>query len=664
MKKIRETFRILGKRVEQDIDVIYPLQSQLKAIQQVVIEQQAHLDQISLFDHIIEQSLGFRLVRKYHGAIERFLPRGTSRRHRYDESRHQTIRVLKSVRHLFSGKHQSFPSTGETPIHDPTNALQMESPAKNVTNAPLISIVMPVFNTPIQYLEAAIGSVKNQSYKNWELCMCDDGSSNYETVEYLKRVLDDSDPRIHVIFSAANDGISQATNKAITLAQGDYIAFLDHDDELTPNALEEVAKVFGEHRDLDIVYSDQDKIDAGGNLSESFYKPDWSPEFFRHVMYVGHLLVLRRSLIEQTDRFNSTYDGVQDYEFMLRASEVTNRIHHIPQILYHWRKIPGSVAMTTGEKGDRIAELQAQAVNEHLKRMGIPATANIHPAHPHRVVTTPLPRKINPLVSIVIPVQNHSSTVERCIDSITRHSTYANFEIVIVAHESMQLLDLAFENSNIKKISTKEPYNPSQQLNIGIEHASGNVLVTLSGQIKILSVDWLQALLFHLDFPDVGAVSPLILDPEGKVYHAGMVLGLRGVADHLMRGYAQGQDGYSGSLSSPREVSAVKIDGMMFRRMDFQDLGGFNEYFSTGYYDLDFCLRLRKRGKRIVCVPDVTLVKDEVVHDNLDAALFVDRWHEWIEFWRSLLQPKFLPHFKRLRVGISGSRHAYIICRL
>lgn len=637
LKKIREAFEILGKRAEHNVDAIYPLQNQLKSLEHIVLQEQAHnealqahLDRVSLFESGIEQSMGFWLLKKYHGAIERFLPKQTRQRKFYDTSRHLIIQTLKPMRNLMTESPPVTPSL-EMKENSNTKLPQTEQPTRHFTKSPLISVIIPVFNTPIQFLEAAIQSVKNQTYSNWELCICDDGSSKYETVEYLKQILDASNAKIRVSFSKTNEGISQATNEAVKLASGEYVAFLDHDDELTPNALEEVADVLVQNPQLDIVYSDQDKIDAGNNFSEPFFKPDWSPEFFRHVMYVGHLLVVRRPLVQQLGGFDSHYSGIQDYEFMLRASETTSHIFHIPKILYHWRKIPGSVAMGIDEKGDGITKLQTEAVNEHLKRTGIQAIAEPHPRHPHRVAIKPNSIESNSLISIILPIQGNSLAVGRCIDSILSLSTYENYEIVIVKEGLIKIELPVLANDHIRMVSADEKCNLSQKLNLGVSRTSGEIIVILNSDVKVTASNWLQTLSFYLNAPDVGAVGPLLLYPDGRVYHAGVVLGLRGAANPVLQGYSYEHDGYAGSLSSPREVSAVPADCMMFRKQDYQSLGGFNEYFVDGYYDLDFCLRLRKQGKRILYIPDVPLVKNKVENNNLDAALFTDRWNEWIE---------------------------------
>ena len=255
-----------------------------------------------------------------------------------------------------------------------------------LSRRPLISVVTPVFDTDPKWLARAVDSVRGQAYPDWQLCLADDGSTSEGTLAYLRSLA--GDPKITGIFGEVNRGIAPATNRAIASAEGEFVAFLDHDDELDPDALFECARLLDEKPETDVIYTDEDKIDRRGRHTEPFLKPDWSPEFFRGVMYVGHLLVIRRSLVESVGGLDPAFDGVQDYELMLRVSERTERIEHLPRILYHWRKLPGSIAGSTDAKAG-ISELQAAAVARHLGRTGIPALARPNPEFPHRVLIQP-----------------------------------------------------------------------------------------------------------------------------------------------------------------------------------------------------------------------------------------------------------------------------------
>lgn len=510
---------------------------------------------------------------------------------------------------------------------------------------PLISILMPVYNTPVRYLRAAVESVQKQLYSNWELCICDDASTNPNTLKELKSL--EQNDRIRIVYSQNNLGISSTTNKAASIAYGDLLAFMDHDDELAVDALLEMVKAWNESPTMDVFYSDQNKINFWGRLSEPFYKPDWSPEYFNSVMYIGHLLVVRRSLFEQIKGFNPQYDGVQDFEFMLRVSEHTERIGHIPRILYHWRRIPGSVAFGMDEKGDKIEELQVKAVSEHLSRQGLPAVATRNPNFKHRAAIQPKLRSEYPLISIIIPTRNAPLYISRCLESIFKRTTYPRFEVIVVDNNTTHLSALkSLQTYPITTIRFDQPFNYSHANNLGVREANGEYVVLLNNDTEVITPDWLERMLYYAEMPDVGATGPLLLYPNKTVQHAGIVLGFRGTADHVMRGYPYNSDGYAGSLSSPREVSAVTGACMMLKRSTYLEIGGMEEHYSIHYQDVDLCLRLRALEKRIIYTPYALIVHYEGItrglsYDFLDRALLLDTWGEVIERGDPFYSPNF-----------------------
>lgn len=512
------------------------------------------------------------------------------------------------------------------------------------TYKPLISVVIPTYNTPLPYLKKAVQSVQKQYYKNWELCICDDASTHPPVREWLSTIAGD---RVKVIFAEQNEGIASATNRAVQHSSGEFIAFLDHDDELSPDALWEMVSLLNKQPDLDIIYSDQDKMNQRGRRSEPFFKPDWSPEYFRSVMYVGHLLLMRRSLFDQLGGLDSRFDGVQDYEFMLRASEHTSKIAHIPKVLYHWQKIPGSVALGLNEKGDKIQQLQAKAVNTHLERTKRSAEAVPHPLHPHRVIIKPKPRRHYPKVSIIILSKDAYIHLSRCLKSIFERTTYPNYEVIVVDNGTSDPLALRLlKESPVKVVPFNQPFNYSQANNLGVTAAEGDVIVLLNNDTEVVSPDWLEQMLFYLDDPGVAIVGPLMLYPNRTVQHAGVVLGLRGTADHVMRGFPAESDGYAGSLSCPRNVSAVTGACLMMRREDYMRSGGLVEYYGTHYQDVDLCLRFLTCGRRIVYVPYAVLIHYEGAtrgreYDHLDRALLLDTWGDVINRGDPYYNPNF-----------------------
>jgi GT2 family glycosyltransferase len=497
---------------------------------------------------------------------------------------------------------------------------------------PLVSVLTPVYDTDPRWLGQAVESVRAQTYPNWELCLADDGSTNPATLAYLSTLEDD--PSIRVLHGA-NGGIAAATNRALAAARGEYVAFLDHDDELDPEALLECVAVVSRSAATDVVYTDEDKVDLRGRYGDAFHKPDWSPELFRGVMYVGHLLFVRRSLVEEVHGLDPTYDGVQDFDLMLRLSERTDRIEHVPRVLYHWRKLPGSVARSTDAK-DGIAERQAAAVNAHLERCGVPAVARPNPEHPHRTILEPNPRTEWPRVSVVVATKDAPEHLARCLDSLFGRSTYPNFEVVLVDNGTTDPEALAlFERHPVRVVEFEERFNFSRANNLGAAHADGGYLVFLNNDTEVETPGWLEAMVSLAEADGVGAVGAQLLYPNGTVQHAGVVLGIRGTADHIMRGFDRRVDGYAGSLSCTREVSAVTGACLLVQRSLFDAVGRFDEHFATHYQDVDLCLRLRRAGCRNLYTPRAVLLHHEstsrgTFYDFVDRALLLDAWGDEI----------------------------------
>ena len=506
--------------------------------------------------------------------------------------------------------------------------------AETFAYAPTISVVTPVYNIAPDLLRKAVASVQAQTYPHWEMCLCDDGSSSEDTVRALADLAEE-DPRLRVVRHAVNQGISTATNTALSLALGEFVAFLDNDDELVPEALEHCVRQLNVNRDLDILYSDEDKLNQRGEAEEPFFKPDWSPSLLREVMYVGHFLIIRRSLVEKIGGLDRTYDGVQDFELALRASEHTNHIFHIREILYHWRRIPGSVADEINAK-PMLGEKQVAAVNAHLKRVGLAATAHAHPVLHHRAVLVPTPRTTHPHVSIIVLTKNQPKLIGDCLESIYRKTSYPNFEVVVVDNGTtdQEALEVIARHPVIH-VLFNEPFNYSRGNNVGVLASSGEVLVFLNNDTEVVDANWLDQMLFLLDDPTVAAVGPMLIYPDGTIQHAGVALGMRGTADHVLRGLPNDADGYFGSLACTREVSAVTFACAMVRRTDYDEVGGLSEFYATHYQDVDICLRLRTPGKRILYTPRTRLVHHESAtrgprYDAIDRALLIDSWGDVI----------------------------------
>jgi GT2 family glycosyltransferase len=448
-----------------------------------------------------------------------------------------------------------------------------------LADRPLISVVMPTHDTDPRLLREAIASVRAQSYPDWELVVVDDGSVRPDTRRAITRAVS-RDSRITARMLDRNAGISAATNAGLELCRGRFVAFLDHDDTLAPDALLRAAQAFAEH-DADVVYTDQDKLAPDGRRTDPFLKPDWSPVYALGAMYVGHLLVARRELISAVGGLDSAFDTVQDFELLLRLSEHTERIHHIPEVLYHWRAVPGSIALGEDEK-EGVSELQARAVNAHLARRGVAAVAEPHPAIPHRLRLRPRPRRANPTVDIVVADRR----------------------------------------------------NPGRQANLAAGRGDGEFIAVLGEQTEMAEPDWIEQLLLYAEMPGVGAVGPTLVRPDGRVAASGFAIGLADPVTPVMRGFEAEADGYYGALSCAREVSAVGVGCILLRRSLFDRVGGFEEAYSRQFQDHDLCMKLRRSGESVICAPSsrtidhTTEARRRSDFDVLDRALFVDRWYE------------------------------------
>jgi GT2 family glycosyltransferase len=505
---------------------------------------------------------------------------------------------------------------------------------------PRVSIITPAYNTkPEWFAEVAI-SVLEQSCPDWEWIVVDDASRD-RAFHALFDVLQ-SHPRIRILRLPENRNISGATNAGLEAAQGEFVAFLDHDDLLHNEAV--ARSLAALDQGLDAVYTDSDKVDAFGLRTEPFHKPAWSPDYFRGVMYVGHLLTLRTELARRAGGFDSRFDRIQDYEFFLRVSEQTQRIGHIPEVLYHWRTVPGSIASEESAKGD-IQNLQVAAVSQHLARLALPALAEPGP-QAHRVRVKPALRDY-PKISIVIPTKDAPDVLETCLKSLFERSTYTRFEVVLCDNDTT--------DARARNLFTRFPvvvqpvpgrFNYSRANNLGVAASSGEYLVFLNNDTELVTPDWLEEMLLYAAQPGVGAVGAKLLYPDRTLQHAGVILGMRGTADHGMRFAPEDADGYFGSLSVAREVSAVTAACLMVRRSSFDAARGFNEHYFTAYQDVDLCLTLRRQGLRNIFQPNAVLLHYESrtrgkYYDHVDRHLLLDRFHPEIDAGDPYYNPNF-----------------------
>ena len=514
-----------------------------------------------------------------------------------------------------------------------SDPLLLAAEAGRLEYRPTISILVPVYDTAPRYLRLAVDSVLAQAYPEWELILCDDGSTNAETAAALEEIAE-LDARIRVRYLGVNQGIAAATNAALAMARGEFVTMLDHDDEVLPAALLEVAKALNADRTLDVVYSDQDYVEANGSVAQTFYKPDWSLELFRGVMYVGHLLVVRRSLADEVGGFDSAFDNVQDFEFMLRLAEHTERIAHVPTILYHWRKIPGSVAFGGNEKRD-IEPLQAAAVNAHLGRCGVAALARSNAKHAHRLLIAPTPRSEYPPISVVVRASGAEAHLEACCARILAGGSYPRREIIVTGGDISGGLARRLEALSIVLEAPGESGSAAGLA--GLRRAGGDLIVSMAGDLEVQTPDWLEHLLFECELPGAGCVAPLILSADGTVASAGLTLGGEGTVSPAMKGLQPGTDGYAGSLSCAREVSAVPGDCYAVTRSVCALLGGLSPYYAGDHYQaVDLSLRASSRGLRNLCTPRVVVrhrgpALRDGRRDALDELLLADAWEALIK---------------------------------
>lgn len=480
---------------------------------------------------------------------------------------------------------------------------------------PLISIVMPVFNPPARFLRAALDSVRDQLYPDWELCVADDAS----TLPHVGRVLADyaaRDPRIKLVPRPANGGISAASNSALALAAGEFVALLDHDDVLPAHALYLVAREILRHPEADLIYSDEDKIDRRGRRFDPYFKSDWNPDLFLAQNMVSHLGVYRSFLVREVGGFRSEFDGSQDYDLALRVVERSEagRIRHIPHILYHWRAIAGSAARSGAEKPyARIAARNAVAA--HLERRGVAAEVDFARGPSFQEIRYPLAAE--PSVTILIPTRDKSDLLARCLSGLLGATDYRNFEVLIVDNQSREpaterLYRTLAADPRVRVLRYDQPFNFSRLNNWAAAQAGGEILLFLNNDTEVIHQDWLRHMAANAVRPGVGAVGAKLLYPDGRVQHGGVILGMGGVAAHFHLRRRAEDPGYFGRALLQQDLSAVTAACLAMRRSVFEEIGGFEAaHLAVAFNDIDLCLRLRERGYRVVWTPLARLYHHE-----------------------------------------------------
>lgn len=476
-------------------------------------------------------------------------------------------------------------------------------------NSPLISIVVPTYNTPENFLREMIDSVINQTYSNWELCIAD-GSDEQSTINILKEYSKEYS-NIKIKYLDRNEGISGNTNKALELVEGKYIGLFDHDDLLTQNALYEIVKVINENDSPDFIYTDEDKVDEKGvEFFDPHFKPDWSPDTLRSYNYITHFSVFKKELLEKVGNFRSECDGSQDYDMFLRLTEKSKNIYHIPKILYHWRCHKNSTAYSFGSKEYTINSAK-RALKDHIKRLKIegvvkdglfPTSYNIE----YKIIDSPK-------ISIIIPNKDSLEDLKKCIESIKEKTEYNNYEIIIVENNSQteeifEYYKKIEKQNQIKVILWKGiEFNYSAINNFGSKFCTGEYIVLLNNDIEVITPNWIENMLMHAQREEVGIVGCKLYYPDNSIQHGGVILGIGGIAGHSHKYFDRHDNGISGRLKVVQNLSAVTAACLMIKKSIFEKVEGLDENFKVAFNDIDLCMKIRSLEKLIIWTPYVEM---------------------------------------------------------
>ena len=562
---------------------------------------------------------------------------------RYWKSQGSAAMVGKIVSKVKTASTREIPYQKWILHHLPGNK-ELEKQRKTVFDyQPKISIVIPLYKTPEKYLRQLVDTVKAQTYTNWELCLSD-GSGENSPIRKLLESLEASDKRIRVIHNEKQLQISENTNVAIQAATGEYIAFADHDDELTPNALFECVKALNEKKQTRILYSDEDKMSMDGHkFFQPHFKPDYNPDLLCTVNYICHLFVVDKNVIQEVGMLRSEFDGAQDYDFIFRCIEAVKpeEICHIPKILYHWRCHEDSTAENPESKTYAF-EAGKRAIEEHYKRTGI--QAEVLQGEFLGLYRTRFIRNHDPLISIIIPNKDHTEDLKRCMDSIDQKSTYRNYEYIIVENNSTEEETFQFykkleaENPKAHVVYWDREFNYSAINNYGASFAKGEYLLLLNNDTEIINEDCLEQLLGYCMRSDVGAVGARMYYEDDTIQHAGVVIGFGGIAGHCFVLQPRGTTGYCHRIICAQNYSAVTAACMMVKRSAFDEVGGLTEELAVAFNDIDFCMKLRSAGYLIVYNPYAELyhyesksrgledTPEKVARFNKEIQIFERRW--------------------------------------
>ncbi len=497
-------------------------------------------------------------------------------------------------------------------FNDPTQEELEEQRKTKFKLTPKISILVPMYNTPVNFFSELVEYMINQTYPNWELCL-EDGSpeKNKEIEEICKK-----DERIKYNYTGKNLGIAGNTNEALKNATGDYIALLDHDDLLPANCLYEVVKAINEDPSIEFIYTDEDKITTTDKPRfDPHFKPDFAIDTLRSNNYICHFSVFRKDLMDKLGGERSKYDGAQDYDIIIRMAEIAKNIKHIPKVLYHWRVHELSTAKAGGDAKPYAFEAGIPVLQDHLKRVGLEGEVS----HGVTLGTYKIDYKVkgNPKVTILIPNYNEAKTLKTCIDSILKLTTYKNYEIVVIENNSTEKSIFNYYKELEKEERVKilhypeKGFNYSKIINYGVKNTDGEYIIQLNNDTELLTPDWLEKMIGMNQRDDVGAVGVKLYYPDGTIQHAGTIIGIYGVAGHVFKGLYKKAHGYFARESHIQNLSAVTAACMMAKRSVYEEVGYMDEEFAVAFNDIDFCLKIIQSGKLIIYNPFVELIHYE-----------------------------------------------------
>ena len=509
---------------------------------------------------------------------------------------------------------------------------------------PRLSIVIPVYKTPERYLQEMLDSIVSQTYSKWEVCIAD-GSPRGESRERLIKRYADRDTRFKYVILGENKGISGNTNAAMDMAQGDFLVLADHDDTLTPDALFECVKAMNEDPLYDVIYSDEDKLDMDGQaLFDPHFKPDFNPDLLTSVNYICHLFVVNRNLVEAIGGFRQEFDGAQDYDFIFRCTEQARKVHHIPKVLYHWRCHMNSTASNPESKMYAF-EAGARAIKAHYDRMGI-AVDSVEKGVDYGIYHTRFHLDEEPLVSVIIPNKDHRADLDLCLTSLLDKGTYRNLEVIVVENNSTEpetfdyYEELQEKRKNVRVVTWKRKFNFSAINNYGVTFAHGEYLLFLNNDVEVIEPDVIREMLGYARRDDVGIVGARLLYQDDTIQHAGVVIGFGGIAGHTFIGLHQAENSYFHRAMCAQDYSAVTAACMMSKRSLFDQVGGFREELAVAFNDIDYCLKIRSLGKKVVYNPYALLyhyesksrgledTPEKVERFNREVARFIGYWPE------------------------------------